>query len=329
MSGIDVINYSQLQEAEALLYDIDSENQMGRFRYGVEQSARIGHGSEIDGVRDYVQGDDARMIDWRRTAQRSDKGLYVRQHYADQAPLTVLVSDIPTFERYAGTPGEPLSAQALGFVTIKTILETLSYDRSQVLGYWTNGTYDSTGKSTIIYSGLDIIKGPLINGLNSARISAESVITPKEESKKGLFGRSKNVAFDSDPTPEPEKFSQAITRAAQFALMSADVARYIIVSDFRDGTDDIIESLEVVRSYGNTEIITVQITNPLLRELPNSTEVFGGNNKKGIIVESQAQRDLYKQRAKVKQSKINNALRNLSMRTLTIDTLTPVVAVEA
>jgi uncharacterized protein (DUF58 family) len=61
-------------------------------RYGTESpSARVGPGTEIAGLRDYVPGDEARAIQWRRTASLGR--LVVRERERDASARVTLALD--------------------------------------------------------------------------------------------------------------------------------------------------------------------------------------------------------------------------------------------
>ncbi|MDO8265982.1 MAG: DUF58 domain-containing protein [Candidatus Saccharibacteria bacterium] len=315
---VNVMTFPDIVHAERQIFQYDSDHELGRFSFGDQESPKIGDGLEIDGLRDYVPGDDARHIDWLASAKRPDGGLFVRQHYADQVPLTVLISDIPTEKRYSNTPGNPLSAQSLGFVVCYSALKSAVNIGSPLFGAWTDG-YISDYKPR----GLEGPKAPeiIINaGIESATRSAELNLKAQESAKKVGLLRKKATPFIM---PEDETLADLIDRTAKQAKLITDAARFIIVSDFRAGTDDAVQALSEIGR--RSDVITVQITNPLLRELPASASVFQGE-KQGVIIESEQQRVLYAQKAAIKQARIDELLKQVSVKTVKIDTMDPKIA---
>src|SRR5581483_1666958 len=62
---------------------------------GETAAKRVGHGYEIDGIRDFMDGDDPRYVDWNVTARMTDEGAtpQVRIHYRDITPNFWIVTD--------------------------------------------------------------------------------------------------------------------------------------------------------------------------------------------------------------------------------------------
>ena len=89
-----------------------------------------GQGTEFDSLRDYVEGDDVRSIDWRATARRRD--LVVRTWQPEQHRRLVLVVD--TSRTSAGRIGDaPRLDAAMDAALLLTALAGHARDRVQVL----------------------------------------------------------------------------------------------------------------------------------------------------------------------------------------------------
>ena len=65
--------------------------------FGGLHSLRRGLGSDVAGSRPYQPGDDVDKIDWYASARislaRGSEEFVVREHYADEAPRVVVLSD--------------------------------------------------------------------------------------------------------------------------------------------------------------------------------------------------------------------------------------------
>ncbi|MCW2725716.1 MAG: lipoprotein [Frankiales bacterium] len=94
-------------------------------------AARVrGQGTEFDALRDYVDGDDVRSIDWRATARRS--GLVVRTWRPERDRRVLLVID--TSRTSAGRVGDmPRLDAALDAALLLTALASRAGDRVDLL----------------------------------------------------------------------------------------------------------------------------------------------------------------------------------------------------
>ena len=89
-----------------------------------------GQGTEFDSLRDYVEGDDVRSIDWRATARRRD--LVVRTWQPEQHRRIVIVVD--TGRTSAGRVGDaPRLDAAMDAALLLTALAGHARDRVQVI----------------------------------------------------------------------------------------------------------------------------------------------------------------------------------------------------
>jgi uncharacterized protein (DUF58 family) len=91
---------------------------------------RRGQGTEFDSLRDYVEGDDVRSIDWRATARRGD--VVVRTWQPEQHRRIVIVID--TSRTSAGRVGDvPRLDAAMDAALLLTALATHAHDRVHVV----------------------------------------------------------------------------------------------------------------------------------------------------------------------------------------------------
>ena len=89
-----------------------------------------GQGTEFDSLRDYVEGDDVRSIDWRATARRQN--LVVRTWQPEQHRRVVIVLD--TSRTSAGRIGDaPRLDAAMDAALLLTALAGHAHDRVQVI----------------------------------------------------------------------------------------------------------------------------------------------------------------------------------------------------
>lgn len=86
--------------------EITTKKQVSGPLLGDARSARIGSGFEFNQLRDYMQGDDIRFIDWKASA-RSSKML-VRQYLEDRNRTIYLVVDLSGSTEYGTTFTEGL-----------------------------------------------------------------------------------------------------------------------------------------------------------------------------------------------------------------------------
>lgn len=91
---------------------------------------RRGQGTEFDSLRDYVEGDDVRSIDWRATARRG--GVVVRTWQPEQHRRIVIVVD--TSRTSAGRVGDvPRLDAAMDAALLLTALAGHAHDRIHVI----------------------------------------------------------------------------------------------------------------------------------------------------------------------------------------------------
>lgn len=80
-----------------LTFPLKPKRRLVGLAYGVMHSARRGTGSDVAGSRPYRPGDDVKAIDWAASAKlsmaRGADEFVVREHFADEAPRVVVLSD--------------------------------------------------------------------------------------------------------------------------------------------------------------------------------------------------------------------------------------------
>jgi uncharacterized protein (DUF58 family) len=311
---VDVLTYEGITSLERGLGFPDTDKQLAKFMGGDDVSSRIGDGYEIDGLRDYEPGDDARHIDWIKTASRSDGGLWLRQHYEDEAPLTVLVSDIPS-DRYRRTIGNTMSSRALGFVSAHTLLRIANNGGSPLIGFWSHGAEPKVADlpSPRVYEGPKAPRKIIEHGLAFANASTQSAQNDTSiTAKRSMFKRSHDLGM---PVAR-ERLSEVIGRARSRSQRLAKTARFIVVSDFRVDLDDTFEAL---KSLGNNDILAIEVTHPGLRQLDPSQDVYSTTNK-NVLIESDRQREEYARLAAEKQLRIDNAMAKMGVVHIRVDT---------
>lgn len=314
--AIDVLTYTDLLRAERQIQLPENERSNGVFIGGSDRSMLLGDGLEIDGLRDYEPGDEARHIDWIKSASRSDDGLWVRQHYADRAQLTVLISDVVS-DRLARTPGQPLAARSLGLVASHLLLKAATREDSPIIGVWSGGTVLPSATVRRPLEGPKAARKAIEHGLAVASAATQQAQATRESANRGLFSRKKNgVATEVTE----EHFSDVILAARTRARKFAEAARYIIVSDFRMDTTNVLVAVAELKRY--SEVITVEVTNPLLRELPANVSVMETQgSKKNLVIEGGVQRAEYARLAAEKQQRITAGLTRVSDWAVTLDTV--------
>jgi uncharacterized protein (DUF58 family) len=82
----------------ALTFPLVPRRRLVGLAFGSMRGARRGTGTDVAGSRAYVPGDDPTRIDWAASARlssaRGTDEFVVREHFADEAPRVVVVSDM-------------------------------------------------------------------------------------------------------------------------------------------------------------------------------------------------------------------------------------------
>lgn len=317
--AIDVVNYEGLSTLQQQLRLPSSDQVIGQFFSGDDTSLMVGNGFDLDGLTLYDGTRDSRHIDWAQSMRMPNNGLLERQFYADKTPLTVFVSDMPTHERYAKTRGHTMTARALGFVASHVLLRASEAQGSPLMVRWTDGySYDTTTNSVRTYEGARSAKKAVQKGVEIAELSTLRALHQADQ-KTSRFSFKKG-SIQQEPQLVRESFADVLQTTHRRAQRIADMARFIVVSDFRTGFDATLESLKSMSRSG--EVITVQVTHPVLRgEGVKKGDVLAGAVKgQNIILETDAQVQAYVDQVQQKQARIDAALKAVSLHTVHLDT---------
>ena len=118
-----------------LTFPLQPKRRLAGLAYGALHSTRRGTGSDIAGSRPYRRGDDVKAIDWPASAKlsraRGSDEFVVREHYADEAPRIVVLSDRrPSMSLYP--PGWPWLQKP---EAVRVILRLIADSALAVQGY--------------------------------------------------------------------------------------------------------------------------------------------------------------------------------------------------
>jgi len=315
MKSYDTIMTSELLEIERKIFDRESIAHLGRFSLGEDVSRRIGFGVELDGIRDYMPGDDARHIDWVDTAKRTDGNLSVRQHYEDQEPLIMVVSDMPSHLRYAETVGDPLSARTLGLIATHVAALSLSSRGSPIGAIFSDGFESTEFKPE---NRVKTAERMLEVGAGLAGASTEGLKDHRKQAKKrhGLRRQKQGLML-----PEHQPFSEVIDTGKIRSKKTADVARFIIVSDFRSDTDASMAAMKKLKK--TNDVVAIQITNPVMRGVVEGIDRYTDALGKTTILETSGQKSRFTELVVQRQADIDEALEQSASLVITIDTGDP------
>ncbi|MGN6611631.1 MAG: DUF58 domain-containing protein, partial [Angustibacter sp.] len=176
---------------------------------------RRGQGTEFDSLRDYVEGDDVRSIDWRATARR--RSVVVRTWQPEQHRHVVIVVD--TSRTSAGRVGDvPRLDAAMDAALLLTALASRAHDRvdvvagDQVVRVRVGGSAERGSLLADVVSALAPVDASLVEADWTALVS-------------GLIGRGHHRALVVLLTPlEPAAVEEGL-----FPVLPALVARHRVV----------------------------------------------------------------------------------------------------
>ncbi len=263
-------------------------------------SSQKGSGFDINGVRDYVLGDDTRHVDWRATARQPDHQLQVREHYRDTMPALWVVTDALQ-SRNEVNPGYFSEQQlALSAVTGLIRIANLQGMPSAVIA---SDDYETA-----------IAQRQPMHGKVHLRRTAQMLADVM-------------LAEASEDTTAPGHLAELLRYGSQ-RCMGSIVA---VVSDFREVADpDDAEQgwktpLEDLIRRGN-QLVAVEVTNPWDYRLPATVDRFTtregvlwvGNDKQG-----QRQRAQYEADAQAQQVAIDDALAGIKAHHIKLSTAEP------
>lgn len=100
--------------------------------YGIKKIRRVGHNSEFDQIKDYVQGDDVRVLNWKATARRNK--LMVNQFMDERSQAVYSVIDMG---RLMKMPFEELSLldYAINSSLVISNIALKKYDKAGLLTF--------------------------------------------------------------------------------------------------------------------------------------------------------------------------------------------------
>ncbi|CAA9329323.1 MAG: putative membrane protein [uncultured Frankineae bacterium] len=157
-----------------------------------------GQGTEFDTLRDYVEGDDVRAIDWRATARRQD--LVVRTWRPERDRTLLLVLD--TSRTSAGRVGdEPRLDVALDATLLLTALASRAGDRVDLLAFdrEPRAAVEGASRSEVLARTVDAVAGlepALVEG-DGRRLVGEVLRRTRRRSLVVLF-----TSLDTAPLEE-------------------------------------------------------------------------------------------------------------------------------
>jgi uncharacterized protein (DUF58 family) len=152
-------------------------------------AARVrGQGTEFDSLRDYVDGDDVRSIDWRATARRSE--VVVRTWRPERDRRLLLVLD--TGRTSAGRVGDvPRLDAALDAALLLTALATRAGDRVDLLAMdrEVRAAVEGVGRDQVLPRMVDAMAGlePTLVESDGRRLVAEVLRRSRRRSLVVLF----------------------------------------------------------------------------------------------------------------------------------------------
>lgn len=280
---------------------------------GVVPSFSKGDGLDIDGVRDYVPGDDPRHIDWAITARQPDGSLQIREHYRDVTPNLWLVTDTLQ-SRYAANPGY-FSEQRLALSAIVAFLRL-----SEIQGMPSAILAANDDRLTAVRQLVPVQGRPHVRATVGKLVAALSPMA-SAAALPSMMAERRAVA---ETRPH---LDELLGYAAKYCTKSL----VVIVSDFRDTAmpDDEIHgwanSLTRLAKQDN-DVIAVELTNPYDYRLSEQANRFAGeksvfwvgNNKHG-----RAQRAAYAAAAARQQTAINQTLAGADRRHLRLSAIDP------
>ena len=147
-----------------------------------------GQGTEFDSLRDYVQGDDVRAIDWRATARRQD--VVVRTWRPERDRTLLLVVD--TSRTSAGRVGDiPRLDAALDAALLLTALASRAGDRVDLLAIdrEPRAAVEGAGRSDVLARMVDAMAGlePALVESDGRRLVGEVLRRARRRSLVVLF----------------------------------------------------------------------------------------------------------------------------------------------
>ncbi len=191
-----------------------------------------GQGTEFDSLRDYVEGDDVRSIDWRATARRSQ--VVVRTWRPERDRRVLLVVD--TSRTSAGRVGDaPRLDAALDAALLVAALAIRAGDRVDLLAFdrRVQAAVEGAGRDQVLRRMAEAMAGlePALVECDSGRLVAEILRRGRRRSLVVLFTGLEAPALQEGLLPS----LSALTRRHTVVLASVADTR---VTELRSGRGD-------------------------------------------------------------------------------------------
>lgn len=260
-----LVDLSNLGDSLDAVFPIQYDYLSG-WNAGEIASKRRGSGFEIDGVRDYLLGDDPRYIDWFATARNPEGLPRVREHEADITPALWVVSDV-AHERYQ-TGNAYYSEFSLAVSAILTLMR-VAEDQSIPIAMVASSDHDLFIQEEPLFGAESL----LAMGRSLGELVPEKV--PPQIEKRNFFDRFRHKSNPNAETLPTQTLRDSLLHVSSLATQSV----VAVVSDFRDSTDPAngdkgwAEPLIGLAEAGH-DIIALEIQNPWDDELPASGETY-------------------------------------------------------
>jgi uncharacterized protein (DUF58 family) len=244
-----------------------------------------GRGMEFDSVRQYQAGDDIRSIDWRVTA-RVGKAHTKQFQEEKEIPSLVIVDQ----------------RQNMFFGSQLAMKSVIACDVAAYLSW------------AVLHKG-DQLGGLIFND------NEEFDLRPRRQRKTVLSFLQAlsrfNQQLNQKPVSQTRPLSLALSEARR--ILKPGQQLYII-SDFFDFDDDCLASFHQLRKH--SDVIAIQISDPLEQQLPASGRYTVSNGKQRLQLnsDSKAAREKYREQFSQHQSYIQQSLGQLHIPVIPIST---------
>jgi uncharacterized protein (DUF58 family) len=209
------------------------------FINGLHRSPHLGASTDFAEHRPYMPGDDIRRIDWRLFA-RSDRH-YVKEFEADTNTNVMVLLDVSPSMHYRGS-----SAAEAGLTKLRYACYLAA-----ALAYFSSTQRDRVGLATFTDDLVEYVPPSakhlqlVLHGLERAGAESAPLSTPGSGASQARL------------LPPLRKLSEALRRRSIV----------ILISDFYEEPDDVIDAVSFLRGRGN-DVILFHILDPDERRFP-------------------------------------------------------------